>query len=96
VTFWWAALPNTVGLAYAWSGRSGHWNGDSQFAQPPDMVSDQALLLPLVERRRGPVLKRLVGLQHLIDQQQQSVRDRDEGGSFLPTRFAGDSPELFL
>jgi hypothetical protein len=59
-------------------------------------MTDQALLLPLVEWWSRPIFKRLLGLQHLIHQHQQSVRHSDEGGSFLASRFASDPPELLL
>jgi hypothetical protein len=40
-------------------------NRDTQLAQPPDVMSDQKLLLPLVQRRCYPVFESFLRFQEL-------------------------------
>jgi hypothetical protein len=58
----WPALPEAPWLPRAWTGGCDGVNRNTQLPEPTDMMTDQALLLPVVHRRRGPVFKRLVGL----------------------------------
>ena len=71
-------------------------DGNPQLTQTANMMSNHALLLPLVQGWGRAVRKRLVGAQDLVHQQQQDVRDRNHGRSFFPSRLTGDPPELLF
>ena len=71
-------------------------NGNAEFAEASDMMSDHTLPLPVVQRRCLSVVERLAFFEHLIDQEQHDMCNRNEGGCFLTTRSTGQTPELIF
>ena len=64
-----AGFAQPAGLPLAWTGGRDGLNRDTQLPQPPDVMADEAFLLPLVHRRCGSIFKRLLALQYLIGDQ---------------------------
>ena len=84
---WWCSI------GAGW--RSGtHRN--AQLSESAYVMSDQPLLLALLENWQLLVLVRLAGTENLIDQKQQGVSDRYHSRGLVAPRFRGDPPELVL
>jgi hypothetical protein len=59
-------------------------NGNAEFAEASDMMSDHTLPLPVVQRRCLSVVERLAFFEHLIDQEQLTCATAMRAGAFSP------------
>jgi hypothetical protein len=74
--------------------RDGSGDRDAELAKAADVVLNHFLFLTLGQARGVALLERLSGLKHMMNQQQQGMRDRDQRRFLSALGFTGQTPEL--